>query len=760
MKTILRLLILISLCATLAYGAGSIQIENIPTTIVLPGSNDYIPVSGATRGTNKLLLNGLTFLTATRTSLAALSITGVSDGTGILVLGATAAGDGGGANYYWSASSSATPNGNTVIQPTSLPATGRWLKAVGGVGAPSAGSLGGVFSNAGTASRWVSAINTDGSVTLTQPAASDISGLGTMAQQGSSTVSITGGTIDGVVIGGVTPAAGTFNVITGTSLVTSGSAFIGGGGGATHAKVVLNGGGTSGSGAILILQRASTNYGALATDSELFGGASNDIDLWATAGSNLNLYANNVLQGSITSTGLNGITIGATTPGASTFTTSNWSSNANRRTTKNNLNLTVVNVKDSGATGNGSTDDTAAIQAAAALVTSNGALYFPPGNYRITSGFTFSGLTNVKIFGDGATINNDSGSAGGNTLVIDNTCLSFEVCNIRFLGTSTVRGSGIHIRLGASHSSIHDCWFQGCSDFGVLVSYGAGSWISDVRVSNCTAYGTLGDGFHFGSVTDSSITNCESQFTGDDGLGIVADTLANAPNRIEVTAFKTIQAGNPAGGGTHGCGIRIADGCVDVHIVGGSDYQPAEAGVYSGRAVSTTVYNARVVVENRKVMYPMQHAGMLGGINITFTNQAELHACRVEASVSGSGFAFLDDNDLVVSGCSSKSNALRAFACDDGTTANVASNWSNWQFIANNSIGTPSNEIYYFTPGSGITITNLTVTGCIETGCSATNYIFTNRLAGTPKINNCTSTGGKAIANGGSGVAPTVANNN
>jgi polygalacturonase len=44
------------------------------------------------------------------------------------------------------------------------------------------------------------------------------------------------------------------------------------------------------------------------------------------------------------------------------------------------------NVKDFGARGNGSTDDTAAIQAAiTAAHNSGGIVFFPPGNYRVTS---------------------------------------------------------------------------------------------------------------------------------------------------------------------------------------------------------------------------------------------------------------------------------------------------------------------------------------------------------------------------------------
>lgn len=821
--------------------AANIQIENITTTIVLPASNTYMVASGTTQGTNKVLMSGFTFVTTTRATLAALSITSIVDGAAETVLGASSAGDGGGATYFWSASSTATPNGNTVILPSSAPGTGRWLKAAGGVGVPGPTTLGGVFSNAGSTNLFVSGINTDGSLILTQPSISNITGLGSMASQNSSAVAISGGTIggvsiDGSSIGATTVAPAAFSTISSTGNVTFGNA----GGNRT---VNLNGGSTTGQGAAIIIQRSGATAGFVGTDSGLNGSASSDIDIGGYVGNSLNFYANNVRQGSVTTAGLNGMAIGATTPAtgafstltatggitntdptasagatgtftrnsktfqiysgasqiqigtvtndalgifinngstvalftatglnataigattpaAATFTTVNWSSNANIRTTKANGHITI-NVSDFGAVGNGSTDDTAAINAAIAATPSYGTLFFAPGKYRITSGLTaFDSVVGITITGLGAEIYNDSGASGANTIVVNNTCSGFDINNLNFTGTATVRGNGIHIRIGASHSRIHDCFFSGCSDFAVLVSYGSGGWCSDVNVSNCTSYQTLGDGFHFGSVVDSSCVDCHAINTGDDGLGIVADTAANPPNRIEVVGFTSIQAGNPGSGGTHGCGIRIVDGCVDVHIVGGEIYQPAEAGIYIGRGSSTTAYNARIKIDGLKVFGALQVSGMIGGVNITFTNQAELNGVRCEAVAHASSFGFLDVNDLTVMNCVSKTPILRAYAADDGTTTNVASNWSNWVFSNNTSLGTPSNEIYYLTPATGKTITNLIITGNTEIGASASNYIFTNRLAGTCKINNNTSLGGKAIANGGSGATPILANNN
>jgi hypothetical protein len=72
---------------------------------------------------------------------------------------------------------------------------------------------------------------------------------------------------------------------------------------------------------------------------------------------------------------------------------------------------TPFSVKDFGATGDGTTDDTAAIQAAINTVfppntnalnpTNKGMLYFPPGNYKITAALTLTNVASAVISGAG-----------------------------------------------------------------------------------------------------------------------------------------------------------------------------------------------------------------------------------------------------------------------------------------------------------------------------------------------------------------------
>jgi len=63
----------------------------------------------------------------------------------------------------------------------------------------------------------------------------------------------------------------------------------------------------------------------------------------------------------------------------------------------------VVSVKDYGATGNGTTDDTSAIQATitAVVAAGGGTVYFPPGSYKISSTIAVGDNSNVILAGAG-----------------------------------------------------------------------------------------------------------------------------------------------------------------------------------------------------------------------------------------------------------------------------------------------------------------------------------------------------------------------
>jgi len=128
----------------------------------------------------------------------------------------------------------------------------------------------------------------------------------------------------------------------------------------------------------------------------------------------------------------------------------------------------ATNVKNAGAVGNGIADDTAAIQAAITAA-ENGAVYFPPGTYLISTAIFIP--SNILIYGAG-----DSSVIKSNTLavvspypgqnqfvVIGKT--NFKIQNLKFdTSAITVFSGGLRCFyiFGCSYYAVQNCTFLTC----------------------------------------------------------------------------------------------------------------------------------------------------------------------------------------------------------------------------------------------------------------------------------------------------------
>ena len=112
-----------------------------------------------------------------------------------------------------------------------------------------------------------------------------------------------------------------------------------------------------------------------------------------------------------------------------------------------------------GATGDGTTDDTAAIILAKDACSGSGSIYFPPGTYRVTSDLTFASGENV-IFENGAQLSIDSGvtvtfvgniqappanifSGAGSVIISSGTALAYPAWWANLTGTASRTTSSI-----------------------------------------------------------------------------------------------------------------------------------------------------------------------------------------------------------------------------------------------------------------------------------------------------------------------------
>lgn len=114
----------------------------------------------------------------------------------------------------------------------------------------------------------------------------------------------------------------------------------------------------------------------------------------------------------------------------------------------------LTDVTEYGAKGDGVTNDTAAIQAAAATITNDGALFFPEGHYIVNDNIILTNKTNVKVFGSGAKITQTGSNKSTLRFV---SCVGVEVTGLHLVGKGTEFNGGSTSWNGVAGIYLPDC---------------------------------------------------------------------------------------------------------------------------------------------------------------------------------------------------------------------------------------------------------------------------------------------------------------
>ena len=194
----------------------------------------------------------------------------------------------------------------------------------------------------------------------------------------------------------------------------------------------------------------------------------------------------------------------------------------------------VFNVKNYGATGNGTTDDTAGLQAAinALSTAGQGLLYFPSGAYRIDTSLNLQNLSNFEIRGTGATLmalsSEESADSNGDLLRVDG-CSNFTLSGLTFDADSAQR---------TQTENPSSLWLQGDFNF---------------RVTNCAFNNTVGDAIDLCALSasidatadhDGLIEGCSINSAWRNGISLVHGSRIN----IESNLFQNISGTAPQAG--------------------------------------------------------------------------------------------------------------------------------------------------------------------------------------------------------------------
>lgn len=186
----------------------------------------------------------------------------------------------------------------------------------------------------------------------------------------------------------------------------------------------------------------------------------------------------------------------------------------------------LVNVKTFGATGDGVTDDTAAINAAIAAFDQNvdtvtgGVLFFPRGRYMISSPIVLDtahvdNLSSLTLVGEGLhnTVIQAKTGFSGSALVSLTDQVYCGLRDLHLLGSGNV-ANGVRVS-GGSHHTFKRVFAQSCTSAGFYFTDNFMVSMEGCRAKSCVT-GFVFDGYH----TSFSVRNCYALNNTSAGFGV------------------------------------------------------------------------------------------------------------------------------------------------------------------------------------------------------------------------------------------------
>ena len=182
----------------------------------------------------------------------------------------------------------------------------------------------------------------------------------------------------------------------------------------------------------------------------------------------------------------------------------------------------VFNVKEYGATGDGTTDEQAAIQATWDAMTAGGTMLIPPGNYRLASSLQFVngsdiGSAHVTILASGAIFEPDVGVTALQLSSNENPRQGPSIHGLKVDGASGAATNGIQF-YNANHWKLYDVWIEDCPGYGIQLR-------SDNTLAGYGGQVLFSEGNHFYGVHIQICGTGLDLVTAGSGTGSFAETV-------------------------------------------------------------------------------------------------------------------------------------------------------------------------------------------------------------------------------------------
>jgi len=229
-------------------------------------------------------------------------------------------------------------------------------------------------------------------------------------------------------------------------------------------------------------------------------------------------------------------------------------------------------VRDYGAAGDGSTDDTTAFQNAIndAATAGGGVVYVPHGNY-VISQITINAQSGVQIVGTGEgsqlTWTYNAGNAAGSMLTIEGNAQHIKLSLLSFVGsglTNPAAGRSNHLVAIGNGSATVEVQVMSCKFSGMVASSGDGvhinggavalvsrTWISSCIFDGCSRFSIGAEqDFEYVWIEGNYLTNCDTEIGFVSSVDRNGNAILMYGNEVRHTSGSIAQAVRFEGGAT------------------------------------------------------------------------------------------------------------------------------------------------------------------------------------------------------------------
>ena len=295
----------------------------------------------------------------------------------------------------------------------------------------------------------------------------------------------------------------------------------------------------------------------------------------------------------------------------------------------------VISVRDFGATGNGSTDDSAAIQAALDAAGANGEVLFPRGNYRCVSGLVVpDGCT---LIGSGSEQNDQAGDV---RLIFPSlTGTQPGLRNPTVSAGNALKKQGLEQYIGVQRMTL-----EGPSVSAGVAIYASNAKLTDVVIFKWSV-GVHNNAGYYSSVLDSDISYCATGILlgSPPTLGSGGDLVVTSPYNVDIRGTRTractigVQVGSISGATNAAVvGLTIAGCSIEGYASDGDG--PATTGVLIAGNGSRVVVRDTYFETRRTGSRGLIHSTAFSGVDLLLEG-CTIYADRTSEAVDVSAWA-------------------------------------------------------------------------------------------------------------------------